>query len=48
MTFAHWIYIPILLILGFAGGWHMGTSSIQGEWDRAEKRRKDREEGKVE
>ena len=47
MTLAHLIYIPFLLALGFAMGWHLGTSNIQGEWDRAEQRRKAREEGRA-
>ena len=47
MTLAHLVYIPFLLGLGFALGWHLGSSTIQGEWDRSEKRRKDREEGRI-
>ena len=47
MTLAHLVYIPALLALGFAAGWHLGSNGVRAEWDRAEKRRKDREEGKI-
>lgn len=47
MTVAHLVYIPFLVAIGFAAGWHLGTGAVRQEWDRAEKRRRDREEGKV-
>jgi len=46
VTLAHLIYIPFLLTVGIGIGWKLGSSTIQGEWDRAEKRREDREEGR--
>ena len=46
MTYAHFLYIPFVLAVGFALGWHLGSSSVQSEWDRAESRRKARDEGR--
>lgn len=43
MTIAHLLYIPFALIVGFYAGWMLGSRSMKGEWDRAEKRRKQRE-----
>lgn len=41
----HIIFIPIVLAIGFLLGWRLGTSNVQNEWDRAEKKRREREEG---
>lgn len=43
MTIAHLIYIPFAVLVGFYGGWMLGTRSVRQEWDRAEKRRKARD-----
>lgn len=43
MTLPHIIYIPFLLTLGVALGWYLGSRAVRSEWDRAEKRRKERE-----
>lgn len=40
----HLIYIPFVLGVGFTLGWTLGTRAIRGEWQRSEKRRKQREE----
>jgi hypothetical protein len=47
MSLAHIVYIPFVLGLGIAVGWHYGSRAVRGEWDRAEARRKAREEGKA-
>jgi hypothetical protein len=47
MSLAHLVYIPFVIVLGVAAGWHLGSTTVRAEWDRAEKRRKDREEGKA-
>ena len=44
MTLPHIVYIPFILGSGFAMGWYFGTRTIRQEWDRAEKRRIQREE----
>lgn len=41
---SHIIYIPLILGFGFIFGWKMGANSIQNRWDRAEEKRKLREE----
>ena len=40
----HVIYIPLVLAIGIAIGWKLGSRAVQTEWDRAEKRRKRLEE----
>ncbi len=40
----HIIFIPVVLLLGMLIGWSLGTRTVRGEWDRAEKLRKKREE----
>lgn len=40
----HLIFIPFALGVGFFIGWNLGTRSVRNEWDRAEKRRREREE----
>lgn len=40
----HVLFIPFVLALGFFLGWNLGTRSVRHEWDRAEKRRRDRDE----
>ena len=47
MTLAHVVYIPFILAAGIAAGWYFGTTTVRSEWDRAEQRRKDREDGKL-
>jgi PHP family Zn ribbon phosphoesterase len=42
--FNHVIYIPLMLLIGIAIGWAVGTRSVRNEWDRAEKRRQKQEE----
>jgi hypothetical protein len=43
-SIAHVVYIPLVLGTGFLIGWALGQRTVRGEWDRAEKRRKQREE----
>jgi hypothetical protein len=43
-TLPHIIYIPLMLGIGFLIGWKLGSQTVRGEWDRAEKRRRQREE----
>jgi hypothetical protein len=43
MTLPHIIYIPFVLTVGFFAGWYLASRSVRGEWERAEKRRKERE-----
>ena len=40
----HIIYIPLALGIGFVVGWRLGANSIQARWDRAEEKRRLREE----
>ncbi|MBI4817361.1 MAG: hypothetical protein HY791_13945 [Deltaproteobacteria bacterium] len=40
----HLIYIPFMITLGLGVGWFLGSRSVRQEWDRAEARRKKREE----
>ena len=47
MTLAHTIYIPFVLAVGFYLGWYFGTRALRAEQERAEKRRRDREAGKI-
>ncbi|MCA9555597.1 MAG: hypothetical protein KC933_36545 [Myxococcales bacterium] len=37
---AHFIYIPLIIGIGFVLGWKLGASSVQNQWDRAEAKRK--------
>lgn len=40
----HLIFIPFTLGIGFLLGWRLGARTVRHEWDRAEKRRREREE----
>lgn len=40
----HILYIPFVLGLGFLVGWNLGSRVVRGEWQRAEKRRREKEE----
>ncbi len=40
----HIIFIPFILGLGFLIGWNLGSRNVRNDWDRAEKRRRAREE----
>lgn len=40
----HIIYIPLVLGVGFLSGWALASRSVRGEWERAEKRRRQKEE----
>lgn len=42
---AHVIYIPLILGIGFVLGWKLGANAIQNRWDRAEEKRRLREDG---
>lgn len=42
---AHVIYIPLILGIGFILGWKFGGQNVQNRWDRAEEKRRLREEG---
>lgn len=43
MTLPHLVYIPFLLTVGIGIGWYLGSRSVQQEWARSEKRRRERE-----
>ena len=40
----HIVYIPLVFIVGLALGWNFGSKTVRQEWERAEARRKKREE----
>ena len=40
----HILFIPLALSIGFALGWKLGANQMWGQWQRAEERRKKREE----
>jgi len=42
---AHIIYIPLCIGIGFIVGWRLGAANIQNRWDRAEEKRRLRDEG---
>ena len=44
MSSLHIIYIPACIVAGIVVGWYIGSRAIRNEWDRAEKRRRIREE----
>jgi hypothetical protein len=45
VTLGHVVYIPFLLVLGFFAGWHFGGQTVRKEWDKAERKRRAKDEG---
>jgi hypothetical protein len=40
----HVLFIPVAIGIGFIIGWTLASRTVRGEWDRAEKKRRAREE----